>query len=447
MAIYASLSGLLLVLLAFAASNLYLMSPPGRTRIGNELSSRLHLETTVQGASWSPWNGVTIYGIHTRQPEQLREAIHAPFLLIRSVRVVPDWKRLLHRSLIIREIIVLDPELTVPLELATLIPQQETVPPEIAANLPTEKSPQEPPGPATAQPAQPAAPALPNPPATAAAPPAAPPDLGPTAWLHLENAKIAIASGFTRTNLINLEHVSGKIPLGGNAADSTVRIGQCEALGISLVKQFEIPFRWSSPLLSFDAGQASGGQIAWNAKVAFALTGGIPFQIDAVVPPQEEKSLTLPMGFTATIGKLAMQSRLQGLVLVPATWNGQGLAQVESVTANADGQTTAFRNGQALLVFQNGLLQCPDARLVGETLSFMGNAAVLSDGRASANLRIVAAPDTLVALSRHTEPDHRAPSLTPLSTPQRAALDLGFFGAPGNYFYRSNPSAPPVPLQ
>ncbi len=444
--IFTSLSGLLLVLLAFAASNLYLMSRPGRTRIENKISSRLHLETTIQGASWSPWNGVTIYGLHTRQPEQLREAIHAPFLLVRSIRVIPDWKRLLRRSMIIREIIVLDPELTVPLELATLIPQKETVPPAIAANLPTEKSTQQPTGPTTAQPLQPTTPALPNPPATAV-PSAAPPDLGPTAWLRLDNAKITIATGFTLTNLINLKHVSGKIPLGGNAADSTVRIGQCEALGIPLVKQLEIPFRWSSPLLIFDAGRASEGQIAWSAKVAVALTGGIPFQIDTIVPPQDEKSLTLPMGFTATIGKLAMQSRLQGLILAPATWNGQGLAQVEDVTANADGQTTAFRNGQALLVFQNGLLQCPDARLVGETLSFMGNAAVLSDGRASANLRIVAAPDTLVALSRHTEPDHRAPSLTPLSTPQRAALDLGFFGAPGKYFYRSNPSAPPVPLQ
>ncbi len=134
--IFASLTGLLLVLLAFAASNLYLMSPPGRTRIGTALSSRLHLETTIQGATWSPWNGFTIYGLHTRQPEQLRKTIHAPFLLIRSIRVVPDWNRLLRRSLIIREIIVLDPELTVPLELATLIPQQETVPPAIAAKTP-----------------------------------------------------------------------------------------------------------------------------------------------------------------------------------------------------------------------------------------------------------------------------------------------------------------------
>ncbi len=244
-----------------------------------------------------------------------------------------------------------------------------------------------------------------------------------------------------------MKHVSGKIPLGGNAAESTIRIGKSEALGSPLLKQFEIPFQWSSPLLSLKAGQNGEGQITWNANIAVALTGAIPFQIDAVLPPQKERLLRLPMGVTVTLGEMAMQSRLQGLVLAPATWNGRGMAQVENVTANADGQTTVFRNGQVLLVFQNGLLQCPDARLIGETLSFMGNAAVLSDGRASANLRLVAAPDTLVALSRHTEPDHRAPSLTPLSTPQRAALDLGFFGAPGEYFYRSNPSAPLVPLQ
>ncbi len=444
--VHASLAGVLLVILAYGASNLYLMTAPGKARLGENISARLHLETSVQGASWSPWNGLTVYGIQTRQPEQLRKTIPSPFLLVRSIQVVPDWKRLLRRDFAVREISVIDPELTVPIELATLIPRQE-IPPAIAANTEAKKSPATPP--AAARPKRPQ-----NAPAASAAPhppvgpmPRTPPDLGPTAWLRIENARISIASGFTGNPPVRLNRLSGKIPLGGNPANSRLRIKALEVLGTPLMESFEIPVKWTAPMLSFQTANRAGTNIDWSAGISFALAGGIPFQIDATIPPQTDLSLTLPLAISATFGKIAMQSRLQGLLLAPGTWNGRGLAQVGDIIAKADSQTAAFRDGQALLVFQNGLLQCPDARLVGETLSFMGNAAALSDGRVAAKLRIVSAPDTLVAISRKTEPDHRAPSLTPLSTPQRSALDLEVFGSPGAFYYRSNPSAAAIPLQ
>jgi len=88
-----------------------------------------------------------------------------------------------------------------------------------------------------------------------------------------------------------------------------------------------------------------------------------------------------------------------------------------------------------------------DARLTGEETTVMGNGAMLTDGRTAAIARIVAAPDTLLAISRFTQPSSSEPELTPLSTPQRAALDLRFFGQPGNFLYQPNPAAPPLPLE
>jgi hypothetical protein len=98
-------------------------------------------------------------------------------------------------------------------------------------------------------------------------------------------------------------------------------------------------------------------------------------------------------------------------------------------------------------MFHGGTLRCLDARLVGEETSLLGNAMLLSDGRFAGIARIVAAPESLVAISKFTHPDGTAPQLTSLSTPQRAALDMRIFGSPGNVFFQPNPAAAPIPLR
>lgn len=77
----------------------------------------------------------------------------------------------------------------------------------------------------------------------------------------------------------------------------------------------------------------------------------------------------------------------------------------------------------------------------------MGNGAILTDGRVAAIARIVAAPETLLAISKFAQPATSELRLTPLSTPQRAALDMQFFGQPGNFFYQPNPATKPFPLK
>jgi hypothetical protein len=121
--------------------------------------------------------------------------------------------------------------------------------------------------------------------------------------------------------------------------------------------------------------------------------------------------------------------------------------QANSLDTIYAGQSAHFARGQAIIVFRNGALRCVDARLEGEEATVMGNGAVLTDGRVAAIARFVAAPDTLLAISKFTQPATLELQLTPLSTPQRSALDMQFFGQPGNFFYQPNPAAKPFQLE
>jgi hypothetical protein len=120
--------------------------------------------------------------------------------------------------------------------------------------------------------------------------------------------------------------------------------------------------------------------------------------------------------------------------------------QSQLIDAVFAGNKASFNQGQALIVFQQGILRCIDARLVGDDLSLLGNGMALGDGRFAGHLRIVAAPESLAAIAKRIQNDSPL-QLTPLSTPQRAALDMRAFGFPGRVFYQANPAAKPVRLK
>jgi hypothetical protein len=84
-------------------------------------------------------------------------------------------------------------------------------------------------------------------------------------------------------------------------------------------------------------------------------------------------------------------------------------------------------------------------RLIGDDLSILANAAVIAGGRAAAAIRFVAHPGTLVHLAQRLQPDLNPP-LTPLSTPQRAALDLRAFGSLDNLTLEVGPNGPRIGL-
>ncbi len=447
---------LLLPLLLFGLSNAFLMSPPGRNFIAGRIGGRIGLETKLQGSSWSPWNGISLYGLRIAQPEPLKKALSAPLLAVESIRVMPGWRELGRRQLLIRELDIHRPELTLPIELLSQIPPPQpppgAPPPQVAAvpeSPVTELTPTQTPPPAVASAAASPVPA----PNLGAVPRLAPvptvasnplPEITvPTVWMNFSDARLKVVTSMTAEPLYEIGKATGKLPLNGKAADTELALETIRTLGNTLSDELTVPVEWRPPVLKFGAVKGGFFGLDCTMEAQFRYYPGMPFVINAVIPRQDNKEVAIGETVQAELGSVAGEARFQGFLKSPASWQGQSMAQAAEIDTRYSGQEASFELGQALFSFQNGALRCLDARLLGESLSILGNAALLTDGRVAANARVVAAPDTLVAVSKMTQPDS-APYLTPLSTPQRAALDLQFYGRPGAFYFRPNPRAAPL---
>lgn len=133
--------------LAFGLSNLLLASPWACNWFAAKLSSRTTLETSIDSASWSPWNGLTFRGLTMLQPEPLRPMLEEPLVRIQQLRVLPIWKSLLKKQLEIQEVSLLSPEVVLPVEILSYL--AEAGPPSAAVQPPpTDQVAQQPPLPA-----------------------------------------------------------------------------------------------------------------------------------------------------------------------------------------------------------------------------------------------------------------------------------------------------------
>lgn len=446
----AALLAVILPLAGYGLSNLYLMSPKGRDFLASRISGISGLDSSVEGASWSPWNGISVYGLRIEQPGPLRKAIASPLVSVESARISPEWKELAKRRLIIRAVELRSPRISAPVELLSQLPAPEA-PPQIAAHTPEVASAPVP-GPASAPGQVPpavasaAAPETPEIRTASPAPESRTVSPMPTIWVTMTNARVRVLSTSTTAPLFEARDINGKFPLGGKAADSEIRLGSVKSMGDTLAEKMTVPLSWDGRVLKTESIPARLAEVECDLRCSASLTAGIPFQIDAVIAEQSEKRIDLPHSFGATLGSVAGQGRFGGFLMAPGSWQGQFVARARDVEGRFQDQEIRFQNGQALVVFGNAMLRCLDARLVGETTSLLANGTLLKDGRFAGIARIVSSPDTLVAISKTTHPDQAAPNLTPLSTPQRSALDLQVFGRPGKFYYLPDPGAEPIPL-
>jgi len=435
-------------LLAFAVSNLFLLSSKGRSYVAARIQRVIHLETSVQGGSWSPWNGFTVYGLHIKQPEPLRNAIPAPMLTAETIRIHPDWWALAKRRLVIRSVEVHKPDLALPIELLSQIPSAP-VTPAIAAKQPdlaaVNPSPPETPE-AVVPPISPPPLATVEKQVTAQAQPR-PDETAPTFWISIGEGRLRIVSAMTKEPLYRIARIDGAIPLGGKSARSALTLGGIGFLNHTLPETVRVPINWKSPVLG--TGVIDGGLFGLDCKMEarIGFTIGIPFFIAGVVPKQDGKEIVLSEALRAKLGAVAGQGRIQGHLLAPGSLQGQGIIQALAMEGEYAGHKANFHHGQAMVIFQGGALRCLDARLVGDETSILGNAMLLSDGRFAGAARIVATPESLGAISRFIQADGSTPQLTALSTPQRAALDMWIFGSPGNVFFKPHPAAEPILLR
>ncbi|MGJ8644352.1 MAG: hypothetical protein ACSHX9_13170 [Luteolibacter sp.] len=451
--IWLFLAAFILPIVGFGLSNLFLVSPKGRKFVSSHISARIQLETSVQGTTWSPWNGITIYGLKVKQPEELQEAISRPLLSIQSIRLDPVWTQLVRKRLDLKGIDLVKPDFTLPIELLSMIPTTPpdpelatATPPDLAMNqpspnlsAPTTQAPAVIPTPSKPQPTPP------QPKQIETAPP--PPITTPTLFINLTDARIRVVTTMSDSPLYEVNGVSGQLPYKGKKTQTTLVTGTISTLGNKIAEEMNIPIEWNSPTLASNSINGKIFGLDATVGIQLGLTQGLPLRVIASIPEQKEKEIALSQSTGMKIGAAGGQGLFQGFLSYPFSWQGQALLRGVEIDAKHLENETHFDTGHALFIFRNGALSCADARLSGEETSILTNATLLSDGRAAANLRVVASPEILGVISNFTDPTGSPPYFTPLHTPQRAALDLEIFGKLGDFRYKPNPFAEPIPIQ
>lgn len=414
--------------LGFGLSNLCLGSKWGREAIASRISRRCGLETRIAGASWSPWNGITLRGLEIAQPEPLGDLAEEPLLALETVRITPVWRELLRGRPVIREVDVKRPRVVLTVEMLSHLAGRMQPPagPQVAVAEPPAT------GPAAGPDAPPPHEGVPNTPAQA--PPETPVPQpvagGPTAWLRVESAEFRVIGAAGGRVWLETAGVDAAVPLGGASADGHVSLGNLDLAGNRVLSETKVPIRWQAPFLTMEQRTLRVAGVDGRCAARLALLPGLPVQIAAEVPPQALPAVEGPGGMSGEAREVSLRAGFSGALTAPRTWQGELAAVAAGVTVRHSGQTATFDTAAGTALLRGGLLAVPDARMMGEDLSLLGNGMVLGDGGLSAVLRITAPPETAVALVRRMFPDLKDdPKPVPLSSPQRAALDLTLSGS------------------
>jgi hypothetical protein len=284
-----------------------------------------------------------------------------------------------------------------------------------------------------------------NPPPVVQQPPQAP---SPTGWVHLKNASFAILHATSRKTVLDISGASGSIPISGDPAQGTLRIGKASTFEQLFSPDLTANLDWTPPLLSLKPLETQVGAFKLILAGKIATFSGFPIQVEAQLPHQPLAAFDIPFGGQAAAEGIAANARFRGLLLAPATWQGDLVTEAISPSLRVVSHEAKFDKGSTITVLRGGVLSCVDARLIGDDLSLLGNATVLANGRIAAAARLVAPPDTVTSIANQMFPALQGkPSLTPLATPQRAAFDVEAFGSISQPFLRLGKDGPILNLK
>ena len=397
------------------------------------------LDVSVSGVTVTPWGGISISGLDVFQPIPLRSAMTEPLLRIDSLRIAPVWQAWLRGKKAVQSIELDAPRIVMPVELLAHLTQAESPAQPTTAALQV--------APATTVPA--ADPPVVAPPATVTAQaepslPAVLPSI-PTGWLHLKNASFTLIQAESKQVLLEILNTRGAIPISGNPAESHLTLGSISALGQLLTSPIHAALEWKSPQLSVKPLEVKIGDYPFLIAAQLGSFSGLPVQIEAKLPPHRLAPLMIPFGGQIAAESITAATRFRGLLLAPATWQGDLVIESASPSIHLASHDAKFDRGNAVTILRGGILSCVDARLIGDELSLLGNATLLANGRVAGAARIVSAPGTLTSIASQAFPlVKETPILTPLSTPQRSAFDLEASGTIHEIFLQLGKDGPIV---
>lgn len=431
------LAAVLLPLLLFGLSNLWLATPPGRSWIAGKVTRASGLEARVGPCSWLPWEGVCIRKLVIGRPPALVGEEDEPVLGIERIKVAPHWRELARGHVVIGRIEVEEPALDLPIELlAHLVaaPGERELPAVQAPDPDRAEEPVIEPDPGASEP-----PALAE---TAEAPPVRAPAakvaLPETSWLVVRGGRMRVRLAAGGGDWFSFGRIDAELPLRGKTADGTVAIGQITVAGRQ-VDDVEVPVRWESPRLSVTDWEPPAGPLQARVNAQCVLFASFPFAIECRLPSQSVgEAEDGAAGFSA--GKMAGFASMGGHLRIPSTIVGRGGVEAEKVVVPfgfAD-ETIEFDKFRLWGQLSGGVARVIDARAVGDRAALLGNAVVVADGRVGGVLRVVIPENGVEAISRRLGPELPEPptGFRPLETRDRWFVDCALAGTIGAEVFR-----------
>lgn len=393
---------LILPIILFGLSNLWLESSWGTDIAEGELEARTGMDWEVHGMSWSPWGGVNIKEAVMLQPEELREDIDQPLLEVQRITVQPYWRQLLRGEMKLREVSVDSPQITVAVEMLAALTSNVSRPRVAQAS---QKSVVEQPK------VQPTTPKHPRPqsannkkPKPKKKPVVSPQDTQPerpAAGLPLrvlvKNASVNVLSVVKDLELLGSSGVDLNLPLAGEDTEGMIHISELNIPGVETIRDVEQVVVWKRPYLEMEEQIFELGGVKLRGITQLGVLRGFPFLIDLVIDPQELESLSLldRVALDVKSDQLAGRARASGSLVNPLSWKSSMLVQSSgfSVLEKHGGRQLHFDELFIPAVFQVGTLNWSSARVIGEDISFLGNGRLsIQDGITSVT-RLVAEPE------------------------------------------------------
>ncbi len=437
----AALGIVLICLLGWIGSNLWLISPWGTGMVERKLEERFSrvpnpspntspdsgsnsgpdLKWEIGSMTWSPWNGLTVNRPRVFLPGEVEQSI----LAVHEINIRPYWRSLLQGKLRLREITVNEPHVELSLEMLSALPGESEViePPSVPPTPPTLAA-----GQAQQIPAKPRAQAsladyaqvLRPPglgsqvlaeqkpkaeqPATPIAERAA---AGLPMRLRVNGASMRLFSESKDMDVLSVDTLSLDLPLSGEDAEGDIKISGLKMPGISNLPDFNQTVVWKRPRLEIEETEVDLGGVKLNMRVQLGIKNTkstLPFLVDMAIRPQQVEAIASleQRSMHASARLLAGRFRLLGLLADPLNWKAEAVIVGEGVTVQA-GQgrpRVTFDTVYLPAILHQGRLHWMGLKMLGEDFSVLGNGRLSMRGGLMSVTRLVASPEVAEVMEK-----------------------------------------------
>lgn len=430
----------LLPLLLVVLSNLWMQSPWGSGWLSKKIESRIGLATSIDSAGWMPGGKFWIKNLRFAQPSGLPKASEASssstydLAFIEEIAIQPEWRELIRGKREFTSVKITGPTLHIPIELIASLAarQQSNASPSIAspvviaqqappisaakdaiAQEPKNTSPVTKQAPSPQQNAQASSPAIKK----------------PTGMFYASKAQITLFHAASGRSLSECKNLECTIPFEGDQADGSITFETLSILNQPVGKNIKIRLQWKSPVLETPNLPLEIAGFSLEIRAQLAKLPGLPFSIGVQQKqqPWQSPAIQSSQPYFASAEEMESLHRAAGLLLVPATWSGESIAQARKVQLRTlRGQAQDFFHVRQRLILAQSSLHLVEFRALGDDTALLAQGSLQGNGNFLINNRFLASRRHATALEEKIQATFPELSvkLAPLYNEDRRVIDF-----------------------